>query len=92
MARRNSGKMHGEQYLGDISTAKIHDLDNEQAACGISKVIEGGFEAPFSSLQEARKEGYESGLHISRCPYCFGGTPDEVEPTPKPKKEPSFAL
>jgi len=66
MARRYSGKMNGERYLGDINTLKVHDLDNEKANCQIDAIIQRGHEWPFKLLEIAHKRGMDN------CRWCIG--------------------
>jgi hypothetical protein len=68
MARRNSGNMNGEQYLGNTSKKQVHDLDNEQTGpneCQIDEIIRAGNDKPFTSLASAHAAGY------SDCDYCL---------------------
>ena len=64
MARRYSGNMRGEQYLGNINNMEVHDLDNEDTAangCQIDEIIAAGHDCPFTSLAAANNEGYDNG-------------------------------
>ena len=56
--------MMGEQFCGDKSKTKVHDLDQENPKCKIDEIISAGNEVPFKKLSDAFREGYES------CPYC----------------------
>lgn len=68
MARRNSGKMNGERFLGNIHTMEVHDLDNEKPQCQIDTIIGAGNETPFHTLQAAKAAGYDNGH------WCIGGS------------------
>lgn len=71
MARRNSGQMHGEQFLGNLAKKEVHDLDNEDVAgngCQIDEIIAAGNETPFHSLSAAHSAGYDN------CAKCLGGS------------------
>ena len=68
MARRYTGNMNGEKYLGNSHTKQVHDLDKENALCRIDDIIKAGHDKPLNSLQMARSLGYYS------CNWCFGGT------------------
>lgn len=68
MARRESGNMHGQQYLGNTKSREVHDLDNEHANCQIDKVIAAGNDKPFIYLHQAHQEEYDS------CGYCMVGS------------------
>jgi hypothetical protein len=68
MSRRNTGNMHGEQYLADISMSKreVHDLDNEKPNCRIDEIIKAGMDKPFSVLDFAKRDGFNN------CAHCIG--------------------
>lgn len=68
MARRWTGNMNGEQYLGNTNTTEVHDLDNEQRNCQIDEIIAAGHDRPFKTLAEAHAAGYDNGH------YCIGGS------------------
>ncbi len=68
MARRKTGKMNGERYLGNTNTMEVHDLDNEQAQCQIDKIIAAGHERPFHSVAAATAAGFDRGH------FCLGGS------------------
>ena len=71
MARRYSGKMNGERYLGNTSTTEVHDLDNEDTAgngCQIDEIIAAGNERPFTTLSAAHGAGYDN------CAKCLPGS------------------
>ena len=68
MARRWTGNMRGEQYLGNTSKKQVHDLDNEQTGaneCQIDEIIRAGNDKPFTSLASAHAAAY------SDCDYCL---------------------
>jgi len=49
MARRWTGHMSGERYLGNTNKTDVHDLDNEKAAanqCQIDEIIRAGNDKP----------------------------------------------
>jgi len=70
MARRNRGHMNGERYLANTSPSKreVHDLDNEKTNCQIDAIISAGNDKPYTSLDTARRDGYDN------CAYCIGGS------------------
>lgn len=71
MARRYSGNMNGERYLGNRNKMELHDLDNEQTGpngCQIDEIIAAGHDVPFNSPQEAKAAGFDRGH------YCLGGS------------------
>ena len=71
MARRWSGNMKGERYLGNTSTTEVHDLDNEDTAgngCQIDEIIAAGNDKPFDSLNDAHNAGYDN------CAKCLTGS------------------
>ena len=68
MARRYTGNMNGERYLGNTSKNQVHDLDNEKTGkneCQIDEIIAAGHDTPFLSLAAAHGAGY------SDCDYCI---------------------
>lgn len=66
MARRYTGNMNGERYLGNTTKDEVHDLDNEQTNCQIDEIIDAGHDRPFNSLQGAHGAGFDN------CHYCLG--------------------
>ena len=68
MARRWTGNMNGERYLGNTSKKEVHDLDNEKDQCQIDEIIGAGHDTPFRTLAKAHAEGYDNGH------YCLGGS------------------
>lgn len=68
MARRWSGNMNGEQYLGNTSKKEVHDLDNEQTNCQIDEIIRAGHDRPFNTSQQAHAAGYDN------CAWCLRGS------------------
>ncbi|MFH1499722.1 MAG: hypothetical protein ABII82_18070 [Verrucomicrobiota bacterium] len=68
MARRYTGNMNGERYLGNTNTKEVHDLDNEQTQCQIDEIIAAGNDKPFDYLSTAQSAGYDN------CHYCLGGS------------------
>ncbi len=69
--RRYSGNMNGEQFLGNINTMEVHDLDKEDtraSGCQIDEIIQAGHDRPFTSLAVARSRGYDN------CAKCLGGS------------------
>ena len=71
MARRRSGHMKGEQYLGNVSKMEVHDLDKEdtrQSGCQIDEIIRAGHDRPLASLLAASLGGYDN------CAKCLGGS------------------
>lgn len=71
MARRWTGHMKGEQYLGNIHKMEVHDLDREDTradGCQINEIIRAGHDRPYSSLAAAHAAGYDN------CAKCLGGS------------------
>lgn len=68
MARRYTGNMNGERYLGNKNEMEVHDLDNEKSQCQIDKIIAAGNDVPFTTLSAAERKGYDRGA------YCLGGS------------------
>ncbi len=66
--RRWSGNMRGEQYLANVNTKEVHDLDNEKPACQIDEIIRAGHDRPYTSLSSAHSAGYDN------CAYCLGNS------------------
>jgi hypothetical protein len=68
MARRKTGNMNNEQYLGNKSKMEVHDLDNEKTGkneCQIDEIIEAKNDKPYKSLTTAHNDGYDD------CAYCL---------------------
>jgi hypothetical protein len=65
MMRRFSGRMLGQQYLGNTGAKEVHDLDNEQPLCQIDEIMRAGHETPFDSLPAARAAGFDN------CFWCL---------------------
>lgn len=71
MARRYSGHMKGERYLGNVNKVEVHDLDNEKTGanqCQIDEIIRAGNDRPFTSLDAAHGAGFDN------CAWCIGGS------------------
>lgn len=71
MARRNSGHMRGERYLGNVDTMEVHDLDQENTrpnGCQIDEIIGAGNDRPFNYLEAAHREGHDN------CAKCLTGS------------------
>ena len=71
MARRYTGNMNGERYLGNTNNKEVHDLDNEDTAangCQIDEIIAAGHDTPFNSLSDAHAQGYDN------CAKCLTGS------------------
>jgi hypothetical protein len=69
VARRYSGNMNGERYLGNTSKKEVHDLDNEKTGssqCQIDEIIAAGNDKPFDTLTAASNAGYDN------CAHCLG--------------------
>lgn len=65
MARRRTGNMNGEKFLGNSSPSKmeVHDLDLEDTAgngCQIDEIIRAGHDRPFDTLADAHAQGYDN--------------------------------
>ena len=68
MARRFTGNMNGEQFLGNINNKEVHDLNQEDTAgngCQINEIIQAGHDKPFSQLTAAH--------HMAIPGYVYGG-------------------
>ncbi len=51
MARRFTGNMNGEKYLGNTNNKEVHDLDQEDTAangCQIDEIIAAQHDTPFN--------------------------------------------
>lgn len=71
MARRTTGNMNGERYLGNTANLEVHDLDNEDTSgngCQINEIIAAGHDKPFNSLSAAHDAGYDD------CDKCLSGS------------------
>ncbi len=73
MTRRYRGNMKGERYLANTSSSKreVHDLDNEKTGtnqCQIDEIIKAGNDKPYTSLDTAKREGYDN------CRWCLAGS------------------
>lgn len=71
MARRYSGNMNGEQYLGNTNTKEVHDLDNEKTKaneCQIDEIIKAKHDTPFKTHKAAKDAGYDD------CKHCLTGS------------------
>ena len=69
MARRYTGNMNGEQYLGNTNKTEVHDLDNEKTGsnqCQIDEIIKAKHDKPFKTHQAAKDAGYDN------CKHCLG--------------------
>jgi hypothetical protein len=69
MSRRWTGKMRGEQFLGNKQKMEVHDLDKENSnanGCQIDEIIRAGHEVPFTTLGAAHSQGYDN------CAKCLG--------------------
>lgn len=65
MTRRYQGTLLGQRYLGDGSTMKAHDLDNEKPECRIDDVVAAGDGVPFVTIASAHSASYAD------CSWCF---------------------
>lgn len=65
MALRYSWPYNGIRYLGNRNEDEVHDLLNEKAQCNISLIRSHHIEM-FSSLEEARRSGFDN------CAHCLG--------------------
>jgi len=70
MSRRFTGNMNGEQYLANTSPSKmeVHNLDAETSQCQIDEIIRAGHDKPYTSLSEARRDGFDN------CAWCIGSS------------------
>ena len=71
MARRYSGNMNGERFLGNFNNMEVHDLDNEETAgngCQVNEIIAAGHDRPFTSVSAAHTAAYDP------CDKCLTGS------------------
>jgi hypothetical protein len=68
MARRYTGHMNGERYLGNANKYEVHDLDNENVNCQINEIISAGNDWPYATHAAARSAGHDN------CFYCIGNS------------------
>jgi hypothetical protein len=71
MTRQYTCNMNGQQFLGNVNTREVHDLDNEDTAdngCQIDEIIRAGLCEPFSALSTAHIAGYDN------CAKCIGNS------------------
>jgi hypothetical protein len=68
MARRYTGNMSGEQFLGNTNTTEVHDLDQEKTSCQIDEIIRARHDKPFKTHAAARAAGYDN------CAKCLGNS------------------
>ncbi len=71
MARRFSGNMNGERFLGNTNKTEVHDLDKEDTSgngCQIDEIIRAGHDKPYNSLSSAHADGYDN------CAKCLQGS------------------
>jgi len=71
MARRYSGHMNGEQFLGNTHKKEVHDLDKEDTSsngCQINEIIKAGNDKPYTTLAAARAAGHDN------CAKCLGAS------------------
>ena len=68
MARRKTGNMNGQQYIGDTAVMEVHDLDAETPQCAIDAIIASGNDEPFILLVTAHARGYDN------CEHCLKGS------------------
>jgi hypothetical protein len=68
MARRTSGNMNGQRYLGNQRSREVHDLDNESGRCQIDSIIAAKNDVPFIFLHTAHADGYDN------CSHCQIGS------------------
>ena len=68
MARRWTGNMNGEQYLGNTNKMEVHDLDNEKTNCQIDEIIAAGTILRSTRFQQhtARATTTERGVWADR--------------------------
>lgn len=85
MARRYTGRMNGERYLGDRNTKVVHDLDNEKVGengCQIDEIVGAGHDFPFTELFTAEFAGCD------KCARCLTGEiPRASGPTQTPQED-----
>jgi len=55
------------RYLGNWNKKEVHDLTRQQANCQIREILP-QHQAPFNTLDEAHRAGYDN------CTYCIGGS------------------
>lgn len=68
MARRKTGNMNDQQFLGNRATKEVHDLDAETPQCSIDAIIEAGDDEPYILLVTAHARGYDN------CGRCMKGS------------------
>lgn len=71
MARRTTGAMNGERYLGNVNNREVHDLDNEDTkgnGCQVDEILAANHEVPFDTLSQAYAAGYDD------CDKCLPGS------------------
>lgn len=73
MTRRYRGNMNGQRYLANTRTGsrEVHDLDNEKTGanqCQIDEIIRAGNDKPYTSLDAAKRDGYDN------CRWCIGNS------------------
>ena len=61
---------NGKQFLGNINTMEVYDLDNEQTLCQIDEIITAGHDRYFTpdTLSQAKSQGFDNGH------WCIGGS------------------
>jgi hypothetical protein len=57
--------MERQQFMGNTRSKEVHDLDQEQPACQIDKILNAGHETPFLMLSTADGQGYHN------CGHCM---------------------
>jgi hypothetical protein len=60
--------MEGQQFMGNTRSKEVHDLDQEQPACPIDKILKAQHETPFLMLSTAHGQGYDN------CGHCMIGS------------------
>ena len=71
MARRYTGNLNGEKYLGNVTNEEVHNLDNEDRnanGCQIDEIIAAGHARPYLSLAAAYAAGFDL------CEKCLTGS------------------
>lgn len=67
--RRNYPPFHGKQFIGNVNTNEVHNLDNEKTNCQISEIkYEHVRTFTPDTHAEAKRQGYDN------CAWCIGNS------------------
>lgn len=70
VARRPFSPYNGKQYLLNINSYELHDLDNEKNGCQINEIKREHIEM-YDSLQAVRIALRFRGRRLNGCYYCL---------------------